>query len=410
MAADSSGKRAARRRRIAFLYRYGVHDHAELYPIIPLLLKKLGESHDVLYVGPNRHLCAERYRYPGVRYMFVPFRVNRSRSRDKVFKALLWYFYLPFLSLYCRFWRADLIWIEESSLPAQGRLVQIFSGRSVALTVTDFFLDIYGEDYPVLRVLARALDPVDRKSWRRARGIFTRTDTLGRYVVSQGADAANVVTTRDAVLPDLFAPVEASALRAQLGFKPEDVVLVHHGILHPNKAIPLAVEWMAPLMREDPRLKLLLVGGGPDYAKVEALVREKGLGPQVVMTGWLAGHDAVNRHLNAADVGLVMRAGRATDHFHVTGALIHCMMCELPVLAVRLDGIREVVTEGEEGFFFEPGSRDEFVEKLSRLKADRALRKEMGRKGRAKALVEFDPQRITEKTVEALARFAGPRA
>jgi len=391
---------------MAFLYRYGVHDHSELYPIIPLVLEKLGQTCDVLYIGPNGHKVTDAYRFPGVRHMCVPFRVTRAKSRDKILKAILWYLHLPFLALYCRFWRADVIWIEESSLPTQGRVVQVFSGRPVVLTVTDFFLTIYGEARPLLRLLEKIVMPIDKKSWRKARGIFTRTDTVGQYVIDEGADARNVVTTRDAVLPDLYKPVDASRLREQLGFAPDDVVLVHHGILHPNKRIPMIVEWMAGPMSKDPRLKLLVVGGGPDLGRVKDTVQRCCMEKQVVLTGWLKHLREVNEHLSVGDIGLVMRTGHPTDHFHMTGALIHGMMCELPVLSVRLDGIREVVREGEEGYFFDPRVPDEFCAKLEKLAADRDLRETMGRKGREKALVEFDPVRIADKTVEALRRFA----
>ena len=152
----------AQRLRIALIYRYGVHDHEELYPIIPKVLKQLGALCDVVYVGPNRQKGEGQYQFPGVRYLFVPFRVNRARTMDKVIKALLWYAWLPWLALYLRwFWRADLIWIDESSLPAQAWLVQWFSGRPVAVTVADFFLNIYSEHFVGLRPWVSLFNAID---------------------------------------------------------------------------------------------------------------------------------------------------------------------------------------------------------------------------------------------------------
>ena len=123
----------------------------------------------------------------------------------------------------------------------------------------------------------------------------------------------------------------------------------------------------------------------------------------MVFTGWLPDHETLNLHLNASDIGLVMRAGHYTDHFHVTGALIHSMMAALPVLAVRLKGICEIVTDGREGFLFDPDSPSEFEQKLQQLVDQPSLRRSMGRQGRARALQEFDVQRVADR---AFALFA----
>lgn len=393
--------------RVVLLYRYGVHDHKELYPIIPEVLRQLGQQCEALYVGPNRRRAGAQYRFPGVRYRFLPFAVNRSSTFDKITKALLWYACLPFVALYFRFvWRANLIWIDESSLPAQGRLMQMISGRPLAITVCDFFVSIYSEKFSWLRPWGIWLNAIDQQSWLKAAGLFTRTENLRRYLLAQGVAPERVVMARDAVLPDLFVPGNAAAVRRKLGFGDADVVLCHHGILHPNKGILRVARWMLPVLKSDPHLKLLIIGDGPDLEPLRELIRKNQLQNQIILTGWLASHAEVNAHLNAADIGLVMRIGQRTDHFHVTGALIHSMMCALPVLACRLEGIQEIVTEGQEGLLFDPDSAGEFLQKLDVLKQNTARRHEMGQKGRAKALAEFNPAHIAKQTVETLIRFA----
>lgn len=393
--------------RVALLYRYGVHDHEELYPIIPEVLRQLGQQCEALYVGPNRRRAGAKYCFPGVRYRFLPFSVNRASTFDKVVKALLWYACLPCVAFYFRFiWRADLIWIDESSLPVQARLVQILSGRPLAVTVCDFFINIYSEKFSLLRLLDELLGAVDQKSWLKAAGLFTRTESLRRYLIEHGACPERVVVTRDAVLPDLFVPIDATTVRRKLGFGDKDVVLCHHGILHPNKGILRIARWLIPALKSDPHLKLLVVGGGPDLQPLRELVRENQLQNQIILTGWLASHAEVNAHLNAADIGLVMRIGQRTDHFHVTGALIHSMICGLPVLACRLEGIQEIITEGREGMLFDPDSAEEFMQKLDFLRQNSAQRRVMGQNGRAKALSEFNPEHIAKQTVGALIGFA----
>lgn len=397
-------KATVKKKRVAFLFRYGIKNHAELHQIIPEILEILGRETDVLYAGPDAQRIPDEYRFPGVRYLRVPFTVNRASPWDKLLKTGLWYLYLPFLAFYLRFWCADLIWIDES-IPLAGLVVEILSGRRTALTVADFFMEVYREKHPWLAPLSAAVLWLDKCAWKRAVCLITRAASTKQYLIEQGVEATNIHVLRDAFKLEVFKPARNTDLRRRYGFEPNDVVLCHHGILHPNKGVGRILTWLAPVMREDPHLKFLVIGEGGELPGLKAMVIRENLHPQVVFTGWLPNSREVAEHLNASDIGLVMRVGQFTDHFHVTGTLIHCLMCGLPVLAARLRGISEIVTEGVEGCLFEPNSPEEFLKKLAVLKADAGLRTRMGEQGRRRAVDEFDPQVVTENTIRTLRAF-----
>jgi len=387
--------------RIGIIYRYGVVDHIELYPIIPDFLLELGSRAEVYYIGPNGKKIKEDHLYPGVKYICLPFSVSRKRFNEKFIKALLWYLYLPFIALHCRLKRLDIIWIDESSLPMQARIVQVISGCRVAQTVCDFFVDIYKDSSLLLRTLSGLLAKIDRKSWEKSAGIFTRTDAMRAHLVDAGVQC-EIRTVRDAVLPDLFVPVDAAELRKELNYSDTDVVLCHHGILHPNKGIPLLLEYLADFFPKHPELKLLIIGDGPAHAEVEAAVKKYGMGNRVKMTGWLSSHAEVNRYLCAADIGLVMRLATYYDHFHVTGACVHCMMAQLPILSVNLRGVMEIIQDGEEGYIFDPKDKESLFRQLTKLMGNKNARLNMGIRGRQKALQIFNPKQIAKETVECL--------
>ena len=386
---------AAPRRTIVLLHRYGLRAHAELHRIIPDLLARLAQDHEVIYGGPR---CGG-FSVPGVRMHVLPFSVDRSRAGDKFWKTVWWYACLPWLALRCRAWKADLIWIDES-LPLLGWIVQLFSGRPTMLTVVDFFLEVYGEVLPWLRPVAKWSLAFERRSWKKAVAIVTRTESMKRYLQEAGVDEAKICMIRDTFSTDVFTPGRADELRRKLGFGPDDVVLVHHGILHPNKGIGRVLAWLVPAMKANPRLRFLVVGDGDERAGLEQTVRENGLESRVVFTGWLPSSRLVAEHLRAGDVGLVMRIGQFSDHFHVTGTLVHCLMCGLPVLAARLRGICEIVAEGREGTLFDPNDGAEFLATLAELCADPRRRADMGAAGRRKALQEFDPQAVLRRTID----------
>ena len=67
---------------------------------------------------------------------------------------------------------------------------------------------------------------------------------------------------------------------------------------------------------------------------------------------------------------------------------------ERPVVASRVGGIPEVVVDGVTGLLFEVGDVSGLREALKRLLMDPALRREMGRAGRARFLDRFTLDRM----------------
>ena len=66
------------------------------------------------------------------------------------------------------------------------------------------------------------------------------------------------------------------------------------------------------------------------------------------------------------------------------------MGCEIPVIATDAGGLPEVVEDGVTGRIVPKGNVDALTEALDQLLADPALRRQMGRAGRQRALDRFD--------------------
>jgi phosphatidylinositol alpha-1,6-mannosyltransferase len=178
-----------------------------------------------------------------------------------------------------------------------------------------------------------------------------------------------------------FHPVDKptrQATRAKFGFTDDDIVLSHHGILHPNKGNDWIFQCLEKLKSELPGLNYLLIGNGPEMDSLKQLAKKTGIEDRVVFAGWLPSEKTLNDALASADIGLVMRIGQETDHFHMTDTLAHEMACGKPILAVNLKGIAEVIHDGENGFLFSPDHSEEFRTKAIRLAGDPQLQRLFG--------------------------------
>ena len=360
----------ARKTKIAFIHRYGLEGwvccggHA-----IPGIIEKLSTHSEIHFYGPHTTETRNSKLRSLLRIHELPYRYNRANPYDKYNKTILWYIWLPLIGIRCRINGTKLIWNDET-VPLTAPILRLFYGKNVAITVMDFFARIYTEGHPRLRWLCNWIERIDFATWRKLPLIFTKVLYTQAFLEERGIPRSIMQLYRNPVDHTKFHPVDEAtrkATRDQLGFSDSDIVLSHHGILHPNKGNDWILQRLAELKEDLPHLKYLLIGNGPEMDPLKQLASKLGIADRVTFTGWLPSEADLNNALASADIGLVMRIGQETDHFHMTDTLAHEMACAKPILAVNLKGITEVIEDGENGFLFSPQEPAIFGEKIRSL-------------------------------------------
>lgn len=74
--------------------------------------------------------------------------------------------------------------------------------------------------------------------------------------------------------------------------------------------------------------------------------------------------------------------------------------CGLPVIASRIYGVVDAVSDGETGLLHPPGDVPALRTQMETLLKDAALRAQLGRAGRERALRDFSAQRVTQALVD----------
>jgi glycosyltransferase involved in cell wall biosynthesis len=218
------------------------------------------------------------------------------------------------------------------------------------------------------------------------------------YVERSGERDDRVVTVHNGVT-DRAVPGAGAAVRRALGIEPDDVVCAMVSVLRPGKGHEVAIDAVARLRAEHPRLRLLVVGDGPSRADIEALAAPHG------DTVVLAGHrDDVLEVLDGVDV--LLHPSHA-DAFPT--ALLEAMAAGVPVVATAVGGIAEIVVPGETGELVPaPPEAAAVVEALGPLVGDAARRRRMGEAGRRRFEQEFSASSWAERLRRVYAEAVGP--
>jgi glycosyltransferase involved in cell wall biosynthesis len=147
--------------------------------------------------------------------------------------------------------------------------------------------------------------------------------------------------------------------------------VLYAGRLTVEKGAPLLAEAFLAARRRDPRLHLMLAGGGPEEGALRAR-----LGEAATFLGWLDGEDLARAYASA-DVLLFCSQ---TDTFGQ--AILEAQASGLPVVAVRAGGPVELVEPGRSGLLCPPDPHT-LAAAVAGLAASPAARARLARGGLA---------------------------
>lgn len=173
------------------------------------------------------------------------------------------------------------------------------------------------------------------------------------------------------------------AARGRLGFADDEFVIGKIARLFELKGHQDLLPAFAGLRRTFPRARLLLVGDGLLRPRLEAMVRDLGLGGSVVFAGLVPPGD-IPGLIGALDllVHASLREG-------LPRAVSQAMAAGVPVVASDTDGTGEIVLDGSTGRLFPPGDAAALEAALSEALGSPGRTAAMARAGRRLVLEQF---------------------
>jgi L-malate glycosyltransferase len=218
--------------------------------------------------------------------------------------------------------------------------------------------------------------PVLRRLILRNTAFAAISADLERQWLALGVPPDRLVRTASGVDADHFRPGPSAA---EAGLPPRPRV-VFTGRLHPQKNLDLLLDaWPAVAARTPAHL--LLVGDGPDRARLAARAGELGVADRVVFTGPVADPADI---LRAADAFVLPSVAEG-----MSNSLLEAMATALPCLASAIGGNTDLIDDGRTGLLVPPGDRPSWSSALLRVLSDPALSSALGASARRRVEAEF---------------------
>jgi glycosyltransferase involved in cell wall biosynthesis len=224
---------------------------------------------------------------------------------------------------------------------------------------------------------------LDRLSLRAPARLVTVSRAFERQLVRRGADPARITVLHNAVDPAWarrVRDVDRDAARRQTGLDPDAPVLVSIGRLSREKGHLDLIAAFRRLRQQEPKLRLVLVGDGPERPRLEQTA-----GEGVLFTGHVP--DPAPYYAIADAVVLPSHTEGSSN------VLLEAMAAGVPAVATQVGGTPEIAVNGENALLVPPDDSFALASAIGRVLHDGALRSKLVANARATVAQQHTPER-----------------
>ncbi len=237
---------------------------------------------------------------------------------------------------------------------------------------------------------------IERLNFCLADRIITVSEALKKYYLERKVPDDKIFVIPNGVNIKRFNPDISSLLIREKFALGNQVVMGFVGSFHYWHGLDNIMHLIDRIYEKYQNVSYLLVGDGPLKRKVEDFVTSSNYDDRVILTGYVP-HEDVPSHVAAMDIVLAPYPHMNFFYFSPL-KLFEYMAAGKAVVASEIGQIAEIIKNGENGFLYDPGDLDSFVEKTCELIEDTNLRKRFGVKSRATIVNSF----TWEKNVKSI--------
>ena len=199
---------------------------------------------------------------------------------------------------------------------------------------------------------------LDRMALKKFNALAAVSDKVAQRLLAFGVPAEKIKTIANGIDVKAFERAEPLALLHAEGSTVVGVV----ARLDLQKGFEYLLQAARQLCKTFPRLKIVIVGEGPDRSAIEERVEQYGLQSNVILAGQQSNMPAVYA---AMDIFVLPSLNEGLPM-----TVLEAMAASKPVIATRVGAIPSVLKDGETGLLVEPGDSEGLQNAIASLLDD----------------------------------------
>ncbi len=244
----------------------------------------------------------------------------------------------------------------------------------------------YHHGYTTTDLKMRGYNQLNRWSLPSAARVITVCGPFAEDLSQAGVPRDRIIVCHNSVAaPRVVSEESKHALKERLGIVNGEQVVLAVGRLSREKGHLDLVDAISILreLNSTLKLKLVIVGEGPERDGLERTVREKGLNAFVLFIGQV---EDTSPYYAIADVLALPSHSEGSPN-----VLLEAMAAGLPVIATAVGGVPEIAINEENALLVAPGDSDSFARALNRVLTDTKLARTLGNAAAMHVSENFSP-------------------
>jgi glycosyltransferase involved in cell wall biosynthesis len=235
-----------------------------------------------------------------------------------------------------------------------------------------YVLLVWGSDIMIFPKKYFPLKPLVLYSLRKADVVVVDSEVQRRAAIKLGCESGRIVKFPWVNLDEFKCDADhRRRIRGENGWTDEDIVVVSLRSHKPIYGVEYLVGAIPEVVKENKHLKLLILGDGPLTPIFKTMMAKYIESDHVKFVGTVR-HDKIVDYLSAADIYVSTSFSDGTS-----ASLLEAMSCSLPSVATEIDGNKEWINNGINGFLVPVADSKKLAEKILLLADDQELRRRL---------------------------------
>ena len=213
--------------------------------------------------------------------------------------------------------------------------------------------------------------------------IITVSDSVKKRLIKDFKIRTNRITVVNNAVDLKFIDEIQPNYKPGSDYKKEKDSICFMGRLANNKRVQDLIKAIKNLKKDYPKIKLTIMGKGPEEVNLKRLVKELRLNNNVK---FLIGIDD-KKKFQELKKNEIFVLPSVREGFGIV--LIEAMACQNAVIGSKVDGVINVINDGKDGLFFKPKSVEDLTKKIKTLLINKSLRAKIIANGRKKVEQQF---------------------
>ena len=212
--------------------------------------------------------------------------------------------------------------------------------KSIVIKIHGTDINLYTRYFLRRKMIAWALSNSDKT--------ISVSDALKEEITKIGVPSNKIVVIPNGINTELFKPMDQLECRRVVGLPLDKKIILYAGNFEYVKGVDMLIDAFGGLLQLRDDTLLVLLGDGSFYKKLREKAEVFNMESRVIFAGRIK-HDAMRYYMNASDVFCLPSRSEGCPN-----VVLEAMACGKPVVATKVGGIPELVSDSNFGILVTP--------------------------------------------------------